>query len=44
MREAEAARLMVYNAARLNGAGQTFIEEAAMAKLYSSEMAEEVAP
>ena len=44
MREVEAARLMVYNGARLKGAGQTFVEEAAMAKLYSSEVAEEVSP
>ena len=44
MREVEAARLMVYNAARLKGAGQTSAEEAAMAKLYSSEAAEEAAP
>ncbi|MGH8808885.1 MAG: acyl-CoA dehydrogenase family protein, partial [Noviherbaspirillum sp.] len=39
----EAARLMVYNAARLKDAGQPFIKQAAMAKLYSSEVAEEVA-
>lgn len=39
----EAARLMVYNAARLKDAGQPFIRQAAMAKLYSSEIAEEVA-
>lgn len=38
----EAARLMVYNAARLKDAGQPFIEEAAMAKLYSSRAAEKV--
>ncbi|MFQ5600482.1 MAG: acyl-CoA dehydrogenase [Candidatus Krumholzibacteriia bacterium] len=36
----EAARLLVYNAARLRDAGQPFMMEAAMAKLYSSEAAE----
>jgi alkylation response protein AidB-like acyl-CoA dehydrogenase len=40
--ELEAARLMVYNAARLRDAGQPFLKEAAMAKLFSSEMAERV--
>jgi alkylation response protein AidB-like acyl-CoA dehydrogenase len=39
----EAARLMVYNAARLKDAGQPFIKQAAMAKLYSSEVAEDAA-
>jgi alkylation response protein AidB-like acyl-CoA dehydrogenase len=38
----EAARLMVYNAARLRDAGQTFLKEAAMCKLFSSEVAEHV--
>ena len=38
--ELEAARLMVYNAARLKDAGRDFIKEAAMAKLYASEVAE----
>jgi alkylation response protein AidB-like acyl-CoA dehydrogenase len=38
--EIEAARLMVYNAARLKDAGKPFIKEAAMAKLFSSEVAE----
>ncbi|HVK61173.1 MAG TPA: acyl-CoA dehydrogenase [Bdellovibrionales bacterium] len=38
----EAARLMVYNAARLKDAGQPFIEEAAMAKLFSSRAAEKI--
>lgn len=38
----EAARLMVYNAARLKDAGQPFIEEAAMAKLFSSRAAERI--
>ncbi len=34
--ELEAARLMVYNAARLKDAGRPFLQEAAMAKLFSS--------
>jgi alkylation response protein AidB-like acyl-CoA dehydrogenase len=38
----EAARLLVYNAARRRDAGQPFLTEAAMAKLVSSEMAERV--
>lgn len=41
--EIEAARLMVYNAARLKDAGQPFVKEAAMAKLFASEVAERVA-
>jgi len=41
--ELEAARLMVYNAARLKDAGLPFVKEAAMAKLYSSRAAERVA-
>src|SRR5215510_4635458 len=41
--ELEAARLLVYNAARLRDAGVPFVTEAAMAKLYSSEIAEKVA-
>jgi alkylation response protein AidB-like acyl-CoA dehydrogenase len=41
--ELEAARLMVYNAARLKDAGQPFVQEAAMAKLYSSEVAGRIA-
>lgn len=40
--ELEAARLMVYNAARLKDAGQDFIEAAAMAKLYASRAAEKI--
>jgi alkylation response protein AidB-like acyl-CoA dehydrogenase len=40
--ELEAARLMVYNAARLKDAGRPFLKEAAMAKLYSSQVAERV--
>jgi butyryl-CoA dehydrogenase/short/branched chain acyl-CoA dehydrogenase len=39
----EAARLMVYNAARLKDAGQPFVREAAMAKLFASQTAESVA-
>jgi len=38
----EAARLMVYNAARLKDAGHDFLKEAAMAKYYSSQVAESV--
>ena len=38
----EAARLMVYNAARLKDAGQDFIESAAMAKLFASKAAEKI--
>jgi alkylation response protein AidB-like acyl-CoA dehydrogenase len=38
----EAARLMVYNAARLKDAGHPFIAEAAMAKLYASEVAQQI--
>ncbi len=41
--EIEAARLMVYNAARLKDAGKPFVREAAMAKLYSSQIAERAA-
>ena len=41
--EVEAARLLVYNAARLRDAGRPFVAEAAMAKYYSSEVAEKVA-
>jgi alkylation response protein AidB-like acyl-CoA dehydrogenase len=41
--ELEAARLMVYNAARLKDAGRPFVKEAAMAKLYSSRAAEKIA-
>jgi alkylation response protein AidB-like acyl-CoA dehydrogenase len=38
----EAARLLVYNAARLRDAQQPFLTEAAMCKLFSSEIAERV--
>ncbi len=40
--ELEAARLMVYNAARLKDNGKPFLREAAMAKLFSSQVAEKV--
>jgi len=40
--ELEAARLMVYNAARLKDAREPFAQQAAMAKLYSSQVAERV--
>jgi alkylation response protein AidB-like acyl-CoA dehydrogenase len=41
--ELEAARLLVYNAARLKDAGKTFVKQAAMAKFFSSMVAERVA-
>jgi butyryl-CoA dehydrogenase/short/branched chain acyl-CoA dehydrogenase len=41
--DVEAARLLVYNAARLKMAGKPFLKEAAMAKLISSQVAERVA-
>lgn len=41
--DVETARLLVYNAARMKMAGQTFLKEAAMAKYYASEVAERVA-
>ncbi len=40
--ELEAARLMVYNCARMKDAGMNFVKEAAMAKLYSSRAAESI--
>ncbi|MGI8468455.1 MAG: acyl-CoA dehydrogenase [Pyrinomonadaceae bacterium] len=40
--DVEAARLLVYNAARLKDAGKPFLKEAAMAKIYSSGVAEKV--
>src|SRR5438094_2771160 len=40
--EIEAARLMVYNAARMKDADVPFVKEAAMAKLFSSQVAERV--
>jgi alkylation response protein AidB-like acyl-CoA dehydrogenase len=41
--EIEATRLFVYNAARLKDAGLPFLKEAAMAKLYASQIAEKAA-
>ncbi|CAO3615741.1 unnamed protein product [Cunninghamella echinulata] len=41
--EIEAARLLTYNAARLKEEGKSFIKEAAMAKYYSSQIAEKTA-
>jgi len=40
--ELEAARLLVYNAARLRDAREPFVKEAAMCKIFSSEVAERV--
>lgn len=40
--EIEAARLMVYNAARLKDRGGRFLREAAMAKLFASRVAQKV--
>lgn len=40
--ELEVCRLLVYNAARIKEAGQPFLKEAAMAKYYSSEVAEKL--
>ncbi len=40
--EIEAARLVTYNAARLKDAGKPFLKEAAIAKLYTSRVAEKV--
>ena len=41
--ELEAARLLVYNSARLRDSGAGFVKEAAMAKYYASEIAEKTA-
>ena len=41
--DVEAARLLTYNAARLRDAGLPFLTEAAMCKVFSSEIAERVA-
>ncbi|RMH64257.1 MAG: acyl-CoA dehydrogenase [Calditrichaeota bacterium] len=38
----EAARLLVYNAARMKDAGLPFLKQAAMCKLYSSQAAQEI--
>jgi alkylation response protein AidB-like acyl-CoA dehydrogenase len=40
--ELEAARMLVYNAARLRDAGEPFLTHAAMCKLFASDMAEHV--
>jgi alkylation response protein AidB-like acyl-CoA dehydrogenase len=40
--DVEAARLLVYNAARLRDRGESFLTEAAMCKLFASEVAERV--
>jgi alkylation response protein AidB-like acyl-CoA dehydrogenase len=40
--DVEAARLLVYNAARLKDAGEPFLMQAAMAKLFASQVAERV--
>ena len=40
--ELEAARLMVYNSARMKDAGMNFVKEAAMTKLFASQVAERV--
>jgi alkylation response protein AidB-like acyl-CoA dehydrogenase len=41
--ELEAARLLVYNSARMRDAGMPFVKEAAMAKYFASEAAEKIA-
>ena len=41
--EIEAARMLLYNCARMKDAGMNFVKEAAMTKLYSSQVAERVA-
>jgi butyryl-CoA dehydrogenase/short/branched chain acyl-CoA dehydrogenase len=40
--ELEAARLMVYNAARLRDAGEPFLQQAAMTKYFTSQVAERI--
>ena len=40
--ELEAARLLVYNAARLRDAGEPFLTAAAMCKLFAADAAEHV--
>jgi alkylation response protein AidB-like acyl-CoA dehydrogenase len=40
--ELEAARLLVYNAARMKDSGQNFVKEAAIAKLFASRAAERI--
>jgi alkylation response protein AidB-like acyl-CoA dehydrogenase len=41
--EIEAVRMLVYNAARMKDAGMNFVKEAAMTKLFASQVAERVA-
>ena len=41
--EIEAARMLLYNCAHMKDAGMSFLKEAAMTKLYSSQVAERVA-
>jgi alkylation response protein AidB-like acyl-CoA dehydrogenase len=41
--EIEAARLLVYNAARLKDEGKVFVKEAAIAKLFASQVAQRAA-
>src|SRR5712675_2731463 len=41
--EIEAVKMMVYNAARMKDAGMNFVKEAAMTKLFASQVAERVA-
>ena len=41
--DVEAARLLVYNAARLKDSGKPYVTEAAMAKYFASQIAERVA-
>jgi alkylation response protein AidB-like acyl-CoA dehydrogenase len=41
--EIEAVRMMVYNAARMKDTGMNFVKEAAMVKLFASQVAERVA-
>jgi butyryl-CoA dehydrogenase/short/branched chain acyl-CoA dehydrogenase len=41
--EIEAARMLLYNAARMKDAGMNFVKEAAMTKLFCSQVAERVA-
>ncbi|CAO3683753.1 unnamed protein product [Umbelopsis vinacea] len=41
--EIEAAKLLTYNAARMREEGRVFVQEAAMAKLYASQIAEKTA-
>jgi butyryl-CoA dehydrogenase/short/branched chain acyl-CoA dehydrogenase len=40
--ELEAARMLLYNAARMKDAGVSFVKEAAMTKLFTSQVAERV--